>query len=251
MAAQGIPGLARIRLRRNGPMRSERLKSRNAPRRDASFAERQPARVPVEEPAPIVGEVPDELLDAIRAGSREAPGHRTAELEPTRAASANWNDGSLGCPRPDQVYTQAITPGYHVVFEVGGNVLRLPREAKRVLHALRTAGKTRPDSLLNKKQAPPDGGPACLSDRVSGLFAYFALSNSASVAWVAPPRAPNPRSPLVISIKPSSSVLPGNRPKSTTVVVPTPDAGISDGMPKYRSPSGVIVKPSTRSPGPP
>jgi hypothetical protein len=82
------------------------------------LADRQPARVPVEESAPVTGEVPEELLDAIREDLAQRLGVDTKGLQPVRAESVNWNDGSLGCPEPDQVYTQAITPGYHVVFEV-------------------------------------------------------------------------------------------------------------------------------------
>jgi hypothetical protein len=82
------------------------------------LAERRPERVPAEEPAPVTGEVPEELLDAIREDLAQRLGVDTKGLQPVRAESVNWNDGSLGCPRPDQVYTQAITPGYHVVFEV-------------------------------------------------------------------------------------------------------------------------------------
>ena len=82
------------------------------------LAERQPERVPAEEPAPVTGEVPEELLDAIREDLAQRLGIETEDLEPVRAASVNWNDGSLGCPEPDQVYTQAITPGYHIVFEI-------------------------------------------------------------------------------------------------------------------------------------
>jgi hypothetical protein len=25
-----------------------------------------------------------------------------------------WNDGSLGCPQPDHMYTQALVPGYRI-----------------------------------------------------------------------------------------------------------------------------------------
>ena len=82
------------------------------------LADTQPTRVPVEESAPVIGEVPDELLDAIRADLGKRLGIETKDLEPVRAESVNWNDGSLGCPKPDQVYTQAITPGYHIVFEI-------------------------------------------------------------------------------------------------------------------------------------
>ena len=36
------------------------------------------------------------------------------------AEAVEWSDGSLGCPEPGMMYTQAITPGYHVVISVGG-----------------------------------------------------------------------------------------------------------------------------------
>ena len=82
------------------------------------LGDKTPARVPAAEPAPITGEVPEELLNAIRADLEQRLGIDTRNLQPVRAESVNWNDGSLGCPRPDQAYTQAITPGYHVVFEI-------------------------------------------------------------------------------------------------------------------------------------
>ncbi len=37
-----------------------------------------------------------------------------------RDEEARWNDGSLGCPEPGVVYTQAPVTGYWVVVEVGG-----------------------------------------------------------------------------------------------------------------------------------
>jgi hypothetical protein len=30
-----------------------------------------------------------------------------------------WNDGSLGCPQPGMMYTQAIVPGYRLTFGDG------------------------------------------------------------------------------------------------------------------------------------
>ncbi len=32
-----------------------------------------------------------------------------------------WGDTSLGCPHPDEMYAQMITPGYHIVLESGGS----------------------------------------------------------------------------------------------------------------------------------
>jgi hypothetical protein len=29
--------------------------------------------------------------------------------------AVTWSDGSLGCPRPDRVYTQAVVPGWRIV----------------------------------------------------------------------------------------------------------------------------------------
>ncbi|CAN5773068.1 hypothetical protein BH23CHL7_BH23CHL7_05910 [soil metagenome] len=35
------------------------------------------------------------------------------------SASVTWRDGSLGCPEPGMMYTQALVPGYRVVLSVG------------------------------------------------------------------------------------------------------------------------------------
>ena len=32
----------------------------------------------------------------------------------------NWPDSSLGCPQPDKLYAQVVTPGYLVVVDVSG-----------------------------------------------------------------------------------------------------------------------------------
>lgn len=34
-----------------------------------------------------------------------------------------WPDGALGCPQPDQFYTQALIEGYRIVVEAGGQTL--------------------------------------------------------------------------------------------------------------------------------
>ncbi len=35
----------------------------------------------------------------------------------TLAERVTWPDGALGCPRPDEGYTQALAPGYRIVVE--------------------------------------------------------------------------------------------------------------------------------------
>ena len=43
-------------------------------------------------------------------------------VDPTvlSAVARTWNDGSLGCPQPGQLYTQALVEGFQVVIEVNG-----------------------------------------------------------------------------------------------------------------------------------
>lgn len=69
--------------------------------------------------API-GEVPGDLLDAIVNDAAERAGIQRDEVEVLTAESVTWNDGSLGCPEPGMMYTQALVPGYRVVVEASG-----------------------------------------------------------------------------------------------------------------------------------
>jgi hypothetical protein len=39
------------------------------------------------------------------------------EIEVLRAEETTWSDGSLGCPQPDQLYTQALVDGYRVILQ--------------------------------------------------------------------------------------------------------------------------------------
>jgi hypothetical protein len=37
------------------------------------------------------------------------------QIEVISAEPITWSDGSLGCPQPDQLYTQALVDGYRVI----------------------------------------------------------------------------------------------------------------------------------------
>lgn len=67
----------------------------------------------------VTGEVPDSLLAEIVAAAAQDAGVDAGEVEVITAEAVTWNDGSLGCPEPDMVYTQALVPGYRVVVEAG------------------------------------------------------------------------------------------------------------------------------------
>ncbi len=76
-------------------------------------------QAPPPKPAPLTGEIPQDLLDAVFEDllgridtSREA-------VVVDRAGAVVWRDGSLGCPQPGMMYTQALVPGYQIVLRVG------------------------------------------------------------------------------------------------------------------------------------
>lgn len=79
---------------------------------------------PSSEPAetePVTGEVPPTVLAAAQAELGAIVGaDAAAGATVVSAAAVDWPDSSLGCPQPDMMYLQVITPGYQVVFEVDG-----------------------------------------------------------------------------------------------------------------------------------
>jgi hypothetical protein len=73
-------------------------------------------RVPSAGPAvPVTGEAPSALLDEIIADLMTRKNIRREEITVTRAEAVIWPDGSLGCPRPGEMYTQATVEGYWIV----------------------------------------------------------------------------------------------------------------------------------------
>lgn len=42
------------------------------------------------------------------------------EITVKKAEAVEWQDASLGCPKPGIFYAQMITPGYLIVLEAGG-----------------------------------------------------------------------------------------------------------------------------------
>ena len=76
--------------------------------------------VPSSSEAPITGEVPADLLDRILADAADHSSVAADAIEVIRAEAVEWSDGSLGCPEPGMLYTQAIEPGYQVILDADG-----------------------------------------------------------------------------------------------------------------------------------
>ena len=79
-----------------------------------------PERVPpTEATTPVTGEVPTELLDSILKDLAGRTGVAPEKISVIQAQAIVWNDGSLGCPQPGVMYTQALVNGFWVVLSVG------------------------------------------------------------------------------------------------------------------------------------
>ena len=91
--------------------------------------------VPTESAPAPTGEAPAALMAELVADAAARSGVPAAEVEVRRSESVIFPDGSLGCPQPDVVYTQAPVPGYRVVLTAGGKTYdyRVPEGGRFVL----------------------------------------------------------------------------------------------------------------------
>jgi len=72
------------------------------------------------ETPPMKGQVPQAILDPILKEAAALAKLDREQLVIVRAESVAWNDGSLGCPEPGMMYTQALVNGYWVVIGAAG-----------------------------------------------------------------------------------------------------------------------------------
>lgn len=66
----------------------------------------------------------DDAVDLAVRDAADEHGVAPDAVEVLRAEEVEWPDGARGCPREDEVYTQAIVPGYLVTLAVGDEQVR-------------------------------------------------------------------------------------------------------------------------------
>ena len=66
------------------------------------------------------GEVPDALVERMIADLAAKAGCEPQDVEVVRAQAVTWNDSSLGCAEPGNMYMQMLTEGYQVILRHGG-----------------------------------------------------------------------------------------------------------------------------------
>jgi hypothetical protein len=80
-----------------------------------------PERIPTDEfehEGGIRGEAPQELVDRIISDLQQKTGAARQSIQVIRAQAVVWNDGSLGCPKPGEFYTQALVNGFHIILKI-------------------------------------------------------------------------------------------------------------------------------------
>jgi len=101
---------------------------------------------------PVTGEVPDDLLQEMVDDLSQRLDVSAAAISVQRAEEVVWRDGSLGCPMPGRMYTQALVPGYRVTLAAG---------AQRYNYHANDSGYF----FLCENPAPPFEGSPKSSDR--------------------------------------------------------------------------------------
>ena len=63
------------------------------------------------------------MLEQIRADAAQRAGVTLDQVKVLTVESVTWSDGSLGCPEPGMMYTQALVRGYRVRVDAAGTIL--------------------------------------------------------------------------------------------------------------------------------
>lgn len=102
------------------PTRDEMMEKKMEVTQDTTKLGIERVEMPQEElQAGVDPSVPKELLDNIRVDAAERAKSLPDSVRVIMARKEIWSDGSMGCPVPDEVYTQMQTTGYHIVTSVG------------------------------------------------------------------------------------------------------------------------------------
>ena len=87
----------------------------------APFGPRAEPAAPEAAAQPEEGSPLSRLVERAKEDLVQTAGADPDEIALVSTEEVEWGDTSLGCPHPDEMYAQMITPGYFIVLESGGN----------------------------------------------------------------------------------------------------------------------------------
>jgi hypothetical protein len=67
-----------------------------------------------------VDETMQAMLQQIRTDAARRTGAAPDAVKVLSVEAVTWSDGSLGCPEPGMLYTQALVPGHRITVDAGG-----------------------------------------------------------------------------------------------------------------------------------
>ena len=70
----------------------------------------------------VIEEIPEAIMTAVFEDLETVAAVQRAAIDVTQSEAIVWQDGSLGCPLPGQVYSQSPVNGYRIVLEANGRV---------------------------------------------------------------------------------------------------------------------------------
>jgi hypothetical protein len=98
---------------------------------------RSPAAVPTPQTAPVLSQSPEpddqQQQAVVDEAVRQAAAYANvsaSDVKVQQAEAREWGDSSLGCPRPGQMYSQVVTPGFLIVLQAGTRVLEYHSDAR-------------------------------------------------------------------------------------------------------------------------
>lgn len=77
-------------------------------------------RIETDPPANEQTQPPSSGLEALRSNAASLAGVAADSVRIVSSERVTWSDGSLGCPKGDEMYTQMLVSGYRVVLSAGG-----------------------------------------------------------------------------------------------------------------------------------
>lgn len=94
--------------------------SGNLPSDEATAPGSVPSSAPTSAADAAPEGIPPEVWQAILTDLRGRVDASVADVTVLVAGPETWSDGSLGCPKDGEMYTQALVDGYQVVVELAG-----------------------------------------------------------------------------------------------------------------------------------
>lgn len=121
IAARNVCGVVALALAACSAMTQDPIEAREDPERRPSTALAPEARG---------SQAMQAMLEQIRADAARRTGAQPDAVKLVSVEAVTWSDGSLGCPEPGMMYTQALVPGHRIIVDAGGTPLAYHANAR-------------------------------------------------------------------------------------------------------------------------